>query len=331
MEQRLFKPFGQVSSLTLGGGGLGQVWGSTTREEAIATVQLALENGINHLDVAPMYGKGESEMVLGMALKEQDLETLKVTTKCRLGTLPDEEVFDYLHMSLARSLESMNLTRVDLFLLHSQLIEDGYILANNDEYKLRTTTTLSSYFNAVIPAFEQLKKDGMIGSWGIGGLGQQKAVIAAINNEFKPEAIQCVVNPLNSAGAIAYVDNQFDSQEIFIESKKNEIPILGIRAVQAGALTSKMDREPHPTGMDKKDFEDFERAKPFRELSKKWNASPSSLAHRYALSQSGVSSIILGVKNREELKECIKAEQTNKLSRDQIEEIDSLKFSTDEK
>ena len=331
MEQRLFKPFGQVSSLTLGGGGLGQVWGSTTREEAISTVQLALEKGINHLDVAPIYGKGESEIVLGKALKGQDLKTVKVTTKCRLGTLPDEEVFDYLHRSLARSLESMNLTRVDLFLLHSQLIEDGYILANNDEYKLRTTTTLSSYFNAVIPAFEQLKKDGMIGSWGIGGLGQQKAVITAINNEVKPEAIQCVVNPLNSAGAIAYVDDQFDSQEIFIQSKKNEIPILSIRAVQAGALTSKMDREPHPSGMDKKDFEDFERAKPFRELSKKWNESPSSLAHRYALSQSGVSSIILGVKNREELKECIKAEQINKLSRDQIEEIDSLKFFTDEK
>ena len=97
MEQRIFEPFGKVSSLTLGGGGLGQVWGSTTREEAIATVQLALEKGINHLDVAPMYGKGESEIVLGKALREQDLKTVKVTTKCRLGTLPDEEVFDYLH------------------------------------------------------------------------------------------------------------------------------------------------------------------------------------------------------------------------------------------
>ena len=322
MEQRIFKPFGEVSSLTLGGGGLGQVWGSTTREEAIATVQLALEKGINHLDVAPMYGKGESEIVLGKALREQDLKTVKVTTKCRLGTLPDEEVFDYLHRSLSRSLESMNLTRVDLFLLHSQLIEDGFTLANNDEYKLRTTTTLSSYFNAVIPAFEQLKKDGLIGSWGIGGLGQQKAVIAAINNEVKPEAIQCVINPLNSAGAIAYVDDEFNSQQIFVESKRNEIPILGIRAVQAGALTSKMDREPHPSGMDKKDFEDYERAESFRELAKELNESPSKLAYRYALSQNGVSSIILGVKNREELMECLESEQSTRLDKEQISKIE---------
>ena len=65
MEKRSFKPYGSISALTLGGGGLGQVWGETTREEAIATVNLALENGINHLDVAPMYGKGEAERVVG--------------------------------------------------------------------------------------------------------------------------------------------------------------------------------------------------------------------------------------------------------------------------
>ena len=41
MEQRIFKPFGTVSSLTLGGGGIGNVWGETSREEAIETVNLA--------------------------------------------------------------------------------------------------------------------------------------------------------------------------------------------------------------------------------------------------------------------------------------------------
>ena len=61
MEKRNFKPFGEISALTLGGGGLGQVWGETTREEAVATVKLALDNGISHLDVAPMYGKARQK------------------------------------------------------------------------------------------------------------------------------------------------------------------------------------------------------------------------------------------------------------------------------
>ena len=64
MKKRSFKPFGNISALTLGGGGLGQVWGETSREEAVATVILALENGINHFDVAPMYGNGEAESVI---------------------------------------------------------------------------------------------------------------------------------------------------------------------------------------------------------------------------------------------------------------------------
>ena len=327
MENREFKPFGSVSSLTLGGGGLGQVWGETTREEAVATVNLAIEKGITHLDVAPMYGKGEAEMVVGEALKGKEIDGIRVTTKCRLGTLPDDQVYDYLSKSLVRSLDSMNLQRVDLFLLHSQLIEDDFILHTNDEFKHRTATTLSSYFDAVIPSFEKLKEEGRIGSWGIGGLGQNKALIKAINHEIKPEAIQCVVNPLNSAGAIGYVDKDYSPKEILQESQKNNIPILAIRAVQAGALTEKMDREPHPSGMDGPDFDDYERAEPLRALARKWNEPVASLAYRYALSIQNISSIILGVKNRDELKDCIKAEQKERLTTGQIEEIDEVMSS----
>ena len=69
MEMRSFKPFGSVSALTLGGGGLGQVWGETTREEAVATARLALECGITHFDMAPMYGRGEAEKVIGKPSK----------------------------------------------------------------------------------------------------------------------------------------------------------------------------------------------------------------------------------------------------------------------
>ena len=324
MEQRNFIPFGTVSALTLGGGGLGQVWGETTREEAVATVRLALDNGISHLDVAPMYGKGEAERVLGEALKGRPIEGINVTTKCRLGTLPDEQVYDYLNRSLTRSLDSMNLQRVDLFLLHSQLIEDDFELFSNNETRNRTSTSLTSYHNAVIPAFERLKAEGKIGHWGIGGLGQQAALRQAINHETKPEAIQCVVNPLNSAGAIGYVDKEYDPGLILDESRRNEIPILGIRAVQAGALTAKMDREPHASGYDQLDFDDYERAAPFRELANHWNESAASLAHRYALSATKVSSVILGVKNRNELRECLDSEQKGKLTAGQIEEIEKV-------
>ena len=128
---------------------------------------------------------------------------------------------------------------------------------------------------------------------------------------------------MNSAGAIGYVDQDFDPQKILTESQKVGVPILGIRAVQAGALTLEMDREPHPSGFDIKDFEDYDKAEPFRKLASEWKMNPSILAHRYALSAEKVSSVILGVKNRAELLDCIEAESLGELNHDQISTIDT--------
>ena len=324
MNFRDFKPFTQVSSLTLGGGGIGQVWGETTKQEAIKTVHLALDHGINHYDVAPMYGKGEAERVLGEALMGRQTDQLFFTTKCQLGTLVDHEVYDKLNSSLIKSLENMKLAKVDLFLLHSQLIEDDYKLFQFNEFRDKSATTLSCFFNSVIPAFEKLQKEGKIKHWGIGGLGQEEAIKKALTHHQPPAAVQCVVNPLNSAGAIGYVSENFNPSSILSECQKHHIPILAIRAVQAGALTSSMDRLPHSSGFDQSDFQDFEQAKPFRDLANDWDESPASLAYRYALSIADISSVILGVKNRTELLECIEAEAKGILSEVEIQEIENL-------
>ena len=49
---------GEVSRLSLGGG-IGQIWGETSREEALATVHAAVEAGISLIDCAPMYNNAE--------------------------------------------------------------------------------------------------------------------------------------------------------------------------------------------------------------------------------------------------------------------------------
>ncbi len=56
-----------VSTLTLGGGGLGMLWGPTTFDECVATVHDAVAAGINLLDLAPRYGDGKAEEVVGEA------------------------------------------------------------------------------------------------------------------------------------------------------------------------------------------------------------------------------------------------------------------------
>jgi aryl-alcohol dehydrogenase-like predicted oxidoreductase len=46
MKTRQLGKLWPISALTLGGGGLGQVWGATDRAEAVATVRLAVDGGV---------------------------------------------------------------------------------------------------------------------------------------------------------------------------------------------------------------------------------------------------------------------------------------------
>ena len=52
--------------------------------------------------------------------------------------------------------------------------------------------------------------------------------------------------------------------------------------------------------------------------------SPASLAHRYALSMPGISTVVLGVKNRSELQECIEAEAKGALDPELMAQIDRV-------
>src|SRR5437764_14877672 len=85
MQQRIFGQLGDISALTLGGGGIGQDWGPTTRDEAMATVRAAWEAGITWFDVAPSYGPGEAEVVLGEALGCRLPPGVRFYNQCGVG------------------------------------------------------------------------------------------------------------------------------------------------------------------------------------------------------------------------------------------------------
>ena len=53
---------------------------------------------------------------------------------------------------------------------------------------------------------------------------------------------------------------------------------------------------------------DYARAAHFRAIAAELSLSAAYLAHCYALSMDGVATVVLGVKNREELRDCIAAE-----------------------
>ena len=313
MQKRAFGKLGEVSVLTLGGGGTGQVWGATTREEAVATVREALESGITCLDVAPSYGNGEAEQVIGEAFGGRLPNGVIVCTKCAVGNRPASEVPPLLESSLDESFARMKLDRVDLFLLHNQIVPDDAA----DRY---AGTPRSLFVEAVRPALERLVASGRVGAWGITGIGVPASIIEAIGDEPAPGAVQAIATLLDSPGNTKRFDGPAVPREIIVAARRQGVGVMGIRAVQAGALTDSFDRdlpEDHP------EMDDYRRAAPFRALAKELGESPASLAHRYALSMEGVSTVVLGVKNREELRECVAAESRGPLDPELIGRIDA--------
>ena len=312
MQQRPFGKLGSVSALTLGGGGLGQVWGTTTREECVATALEAVNSGIDLLDLAPTYGNGEAENVIGEAFNGVLPSGVRVTTKCRLGATPLEQVYDLLSSSLDESLQRMKLERVDVMFLHNAVT-----LSEAGGERLTTVATVTE---AIAPAFERLISEGRIGHWGLTGIGEADALIHLLSNGPRPDYIQCIANLLDSAGALPQGNQPIRPRDIIAAANASGAAVLGIRAVQAGALTDAIDR-PLPEGHT--ELADFARAAPFRAIAADLGCSAAYLAHRYTLTMEGVSTVVLGVKNLAELRECVAAEAAGPLDSGLVARIDT--------
>src|SRR5678815_5272404 len=122
MQQHSFGKLPQASTLTLGGGGLGMLWGTTTFDECVATVHAAVAAGITLLDLAPRYGDGKAEEVVGAAFTGRLPAGVRVTSKCNLGNPPPADIESILRRSIEGSLRRLHLQRLDLFFLHSNVV-----------------------------------------------------------------------------------------------------------------------------------------------------------------------------------------------------------------
>jgi aryl-alcohol dehydrogenase-like predicted oxidoreductase len=315
-------PFADVSRLTLGGGGLGQGWGATSHEEAVATVHAAVAGGINVIDTAPMYGACEE--VIAAAFPAGLPAGVRVTTKCQLGTANVGTVATKLEASLDASLKVMRLDHADIFFLHSNICEDDTVYAHGNDQRASFATPWNQYVDEVVPAFEDLKERGRIGAWGITGVGVPETILRALQHEVKPHVVQAISNLLDSPGGIRRYSEAARPRAIIAEANAHGIGVMGIRAVQAGALTTEFDRvvkASHPDAVD------YRRAMPFRALCVELRMDPALLAHRYALDMEGVDTVVLGVKNQTELAQCLEAETLGKLAPDLRERIDALGLS----
>jgi aryl-alcohol dehydrogenase-like predicted oxidoreductase len=318
MRMHGFGALPAVSSLTLGGGGIGMVWGQTTHEECVATVRAAVDAGITLLDLAPSYGKGTAERVVGEAFGGALPAGVRVTSKCGLGDPPADQIEKILRQSIADSLARLKLRRLDVFFLHSNVAPDGHRMLERPDAAARMTRH-STFVSHVRPVFSRLVEEGLIGAWGLTGIGYPDAIIALLNDRPAPGVVQCIANLLDSPGALKHFDGPAKPRRVIAAARANGVAVMGIRAVQAGALTRGFDRK---LPEDHAEIRDFARAAAFRRLCDQAGEDPAVIAHRYALAMD-IDTLVLGVKNRAELAACVAAAEAGPLPPEWIARVDA--------
>jgi aryl-alcohol dehydrogenase-like predicted oxidoreductase len=213
----------------------------------------------------------------------------------------------------------MRLERIDMFLLHSEIRPDDFEYPPGQPPKDERSTRLSLYCEAVVPAFERLVRDGLAGAWGITGINHAAATIEALAEGPRPAAVQCIANLLDSPGEMNGTGLAPRPRDVIAAAVEAGVGVMGVRAVQAGALTTSLDRaDESPTAGD------FRRAEPYRALCREWGEDPAVVAHRYALGIDGVDTLVLGVKNVAELEQALLAESQGPLEADQVRQIELL-------
>jgi aryl-alcohol dehydrogenase-like predicted oxidoreductase len=123
-----------LGAWAIGGGGWEHGWGPQDDDESIAAIRYALDQGINWIDTAAVYGFGHSEQVVGRAL-EGLAERPYVFTKASQLNGPDHRVVHSLKRdSILReaedSLRRLGVDAIDLYQIHWPIpdedIEEGW-------------------------------------------------------------------------------------------------------------------------------------------------------------------------------------------------------------
>src|SRR5690242_16470257 len=139
--------------LNFGASSLGQEFRQVDLAEAIRAVRVALDHGMTFIDTSPFYGRGMSEVLLGVALRDVPRDSYLLGTK--LGRY-DKSHFDFSARRVAESvdvsLHRMGVEYLDICLCHDiEFVE------------------MSQIVEETIPALRQVQQQGKVRFVGISG------------------------------------------------------------------------------------------------------------------------------------------------------------------
>src|SRR5437867_3185142 len=158
MRMRLLGRTGlQLPILGFGASSLGQEFRRVSVEEALQSVRVALECGLNFIDTSPFYGRGMSEVLLGIALRDLPRDSYTLCTK--LGRY-DLAHFDF---SAKRVAESVDVSLHRLGTDHLDIV-----LCHDIEF-----VEMQPIVDETIPALRRMQRQGKVRFIGFSGYPQK--------------------------------------------------------------------------------------------------------------------------------------------------------------
>lgn len=212
MKYREFGRTGwRVSEIGLGAWAIGSQWGEVSEEDALAAILTSVDEGVNFIDTADVYGDGRSERLISKALKARQDEVYVATKAGRRLNPHVAEGFtkENLTAFVERSLRNLEVEALDLLQLHCPPREVYYM-------------------PEVFGVLDDLAQAGKLRFYGV-------------SVEKVEEAIKAIEFP--NVQSVQIIFNMFRQRpaELFFDlAKKRRVGILARVPLASGLLTGKM-------------------------------------------------------------------------------------------
>ena len=305
-------------TMTFSGQGFWGVVGKQGQDEANELIKIAVENGINFIDTANVYSFGESEKMLGMAIKTLglDREELVIASKVKGRMAPGVNNVGlsrlHIHRSVKESLERLQMDHMDILYVH------GFDMATPIEETMRGLNEVVAagkvrYIGVCnTPAWVVMKANG----------------IAEKNGWVKFDAMQYYYSAAS----------RDIEREVLPLAISEKIGLMPWSPLAGGFLSGKFSRDTQKAGDSRRDDFDFpllDKEKAYdvidvlKAVGARHEVSPARVALAWVIQQKGVTSTIIGAKRVDQLNDNLQAVHLQ-LTEQDLQEIDAASALTKE-
>ncbi len=211
MEKRNFGKTGwKVAPIGFGAWAIGADWGDVSESDAEAALNEALDQGVNFIDTADVYGAGRSERLIAKALKARRAKDVIVATKAGKQIKPHVSAgykTELLNKFVDESISRLGVEALDLVQLHSPPHE-------------------IYYRPEIFDGMDRLVAAGKIKAYGV-------------SVEKIEEAIKALDYPISSVQIIFNMFRQRPTELLFDLAKRKQVAIIARVPLASGLLSGK--------------------------------------------------------------------------------------------